>query len=205
MSAAQAEAPLLPFTKTYEIPLTMHRTFAAIAIKHFHNSEKLFKLCSDLRRRHKSAPPRSNSQLLTAVGVLEFEREIHHGCIEVVIFCALTLESFINHYGIENLSRPFFEDHLDRLGPLDKWVVIPKMVTGKPFPKNREVYALMRELFQHRNHHVHFKSRRTKDQDVIRRHRLYMKQGARAMRAVRLAVDTLASLDPSATKLFYGR
>ena len=49
----------------------------------------------------------------------------------VVIFCATSLEAYINHYAISNLSKNYLKTYLDKLDLLSKWVVIPRIITEK--------------------------------------------------------------------------
>jgi hypothetical protein len=49
----------------------------------------------------------------------------------VIVFSAPTLEAYINPYGITRISGNYFSKYLDRLSVAAKWIIIPKVVTGK--------------------------------------------------------------------------
>ncbi len=76
----------------------------------------------------------------------------------VIVFAAFAAEAAINAYGVRRLTGSYFNDHLDKLDTKSKWVVIPRMVTGTPFPKDRNVYNLLKQTMDWRNMLVHPKS-----------------------------------------------
>lgn len=87
---------------------------------------------------------------------LEFETE---KCVAIVIvFSALAVEAYIYDYAARNLSDAFVKNHLDKLDPISKWVIIPLLVTGSELPKDHRWFELINELFQQRNKIVHEKS-----------------------------------------------
>jgi hypothetical protein len=50
--------------------------------------------------------------------------------------------------------------YVDKLEFLSKWVVIPKIVTGKQFPTDSQAFELLGKLKKTRNDIVHFKTRK---------------------------------------------
>lgn len=54
--------------------------------------------------------------------------------------------------------KDFVDSHLDKLDALSKWVVIPKIVTGKDFPKDGRAFDLLKQLIANRNYIVHSKA-----------------------------------------------
>jgi hypothetical protein len=81
----------------------------------------------------------------------------------VMVFAAFAAEAAINSYGVRRLTASYFNDHLDKLDTKSKWVVIPRMVTGKPFPKDRNIYNLLKQTMDWRNTIVHPKSQMMND------------------------------------------
>lgn len=49
--------------------------------------------------------------------------------------------------------------YVDKLDFLSKWVLIPKLITGKDFPTDSQAYELLVKLKKARNDLVHFKTR----------------------------------------------
>lgn len=49
----------------------------------------------------------------------------------VIIFCAFTLEAYVNEYTINRLSKNYLKNYVDKLDLIAKWVVIPRLVNGK--------------------------------------------------------------------------
>jgi hypothetical protein len=84
---------------------------------------------------------------------------------KAIVFGALCLEAFIYDYAAHNFSDTYARKYLDKLDLRSKWVVIPKLVTGKKFPKERQVFEHLGELIEARNELVHAKSRRMPSND----------------------------------------
>ncbi|MDE3035165.1 MAG: hypothetical protein KGJ14_04250, partial [Nitrospirota bacterium] len=84
--------------------------------------------------------------------------ELANHCIITIVFCALVVEGYIYDYAARRLSDNFVEAHLDKLGTVSKWVLVPRLVTGKEFPKGSKGFELLKELVANRNSLIHSKS-----------------------------------------------
>ena len=62
------------------------------------------------------------------------DRRDNH-CLIAIVFAALAVEAYMYDYAARNLGEQFVASHLDRLDVVSKWVIIPRLVTGKGFPK----------------------------------------------------------------------
>lgn len=78
----------------------------------------------------------------------------------VIIFCTLSLEAYINHYGITRLSKNYLTNHLDKLDLLFKWIVIPRMITGNQLGPGSKSVQDLSWLITLRNKLAHYKSRK---------------------------------------------
>jgi len=72
----------------------------------------------------------------------------------VIVFAAICLEAFINDYASMKLSKQLFEK-IEMLGFCNKWVIVPKLVTGKEFNTSSKAFELLRQLIKNRNELVH--------------------------------------------------
>lgn len=79
-------------------------------------------------------------------------------CVISLAFSALAIEAYIYDYAARKLTDNFAKLHLDKLDLVSRWVVIPKLVTGKDFPKDEQAFCLLKQLIQNRNYIVHNKS-----------------------------------------------
>jgi len=86
---------------------------------------------------------------------VEFLLQSKRYAIIAIIFSAFTLEAYINNYA----ARKGLEKHLKGLGFVNKWVEIPKLATGKEFPKDSKCFSFLEELKKSRNELVHSKSK----------------------------------------------
>ncbi|MFZ2148161.1 MAG: hypothetical protein WAV28_13160 [Sedimentisphaerales bacterium] len=84
--------------------------------------------------------------------------ELNHHSASTVVFAALFLEAFIYDYAAANFSDTYTENYLDKLSLVSKWVVIPKLVTGKNFPTEGQAFEHLVKLHKARNSLVHYKS-----------------------------------------------
>jgi hypothetical protein len=76
-----------------------------------------------------------------------------------VLFGAMCLESFIYDYAARGFSDTYVKRYLDRLDLKAKWVVIPKLVTGKDFPTDSKAFQNLQRLVVERNKLAHHKSK----------------------------------------------
>ena len=78
--------------------------------------------------------------------------------VTVIVFSAMALEAYIYDYAARNLSDDFAQTYLDKLDPVSKWVVIPKLVTGKEIPREHRWFELLKKIIKQRNGFIHHKS-----------------------------------------------
>lgn len=132
----------------------------------------------------------------------ELNSEIDKRTRVVIIFCALAVEAFINDYAIDHLSRSYFDNHLDKLDLLSKWVLIPRIVTGSQLEKGNKPIQDLDWLIKHRNKLVHFKSQFVEVDNL----KFYNKEEAeKAINTVRNIALALHEIDATAheTWLYY--
>ena len=75
------------------------------------------------------------------------------------LFAAMCLEAFIYDYAATNFSDTYVKKHLDKLDLISKWIIIPKLILSKEFPKSGRVFAYLRSIKRERDKLVHSKSR----------------------------------------------
>lgn len=116
----------------------------------------------------------------------------------VVVFSAFTLEAYINHYGIKRLSGNYFSNYLDKLDLLAKWLVIPRIVTGKKLDPGSHAMQDLSWLVSLRNRLAHFKSKTIPVEEIKESDFLWPEDAERAVRTVRGVVSLLKRIDPQA-------
>ena len=113
----------------------------------------------------------------------------------VVVFSAFTLEAYINHYGISRLSRNYFSKYLDKLDLLAKWLVIPRVVTGKKLNPGSATMQDLSWLVSLRNRLAHFKSKTVTTEDIEKSDWLWYEDAEKAVRTVNRVVSLLKQID----------
>jgi hypothetical protein len=126
----------------------------------------------------------------------EINAEIQRHAMSAVTFSAMALESYINLYGAENFGATYFEKYLDKLELRSKWVIVPRLVTGKALDTASHAFSLFSDLVGLRNRLVHDKPR-TRCVDEVRGSDWITEENATAaIEGVRGMLCALASLDP---------
>jgi len=95
-----------------------------------------------------------------------FSREQKHQA-SAIIFGAMCLEAFIYDYAAHNFSDTYVKKYLDKLDLKTKWLIIPKLVTGKDFPTESQAFQGLQKLIEERNKLVHYKSQPEKSVEEI--------------------------------------
>lgn len=86
------------------------------------------------------------------------EKDLAVASLIVIVFSAMAIEAYIYDYAARHLGDAFVKDHLDKLDTLSKWVVIPKLITGREMSRHEGWHGLLRKLITARNSIIHYKS-----------------------------------------------
>ncbi len=86
------------------------------------------------------------------------ENELASASLVVVVFSAMATEAYIYDYAARHLGDTYVKNHLDKLDTLSKWIIIPRLVTGREIFRNENWYGLLTNLIKARNSVVHYKS-----------------------------------------------
>lgn len=77
----------------------------------------------------------------------------------VVIFTAMTVESFLNHYGVRRLGEDYFDGNLERQSTARKATSLIALTTGILLPSSDELLITLRRIASRRSALVHPKTR----------------------------------------------
>jgi len=102
-------------------------------------------------------PDLDGKAISVARSVEMLERQDQH-LVESVIFCALTVEAYINFYAVRKSSSSNYKKYFDNLTPEQKWLFIPKFFNqGKSLQVGAEPLQSLNKLVADRNSLVHAK------------------------------------------------
>jgi len=90
--------------------------------------------------------------------LMEVRHELSKRGLIAIVFAACAIESHIYDYADRRLDDGLASKHLEKLSVTDKWVVVPMLVTGTPFPKCENAFQLLGKLVSARNSIMHHKS-----------------------------------------------
>jgi len=142
----------LKFEDVFQFPLTKHKEFYRVALEGLRRAEA-FKQLHDRRQRKKELTDVDTEYLGRMNGLIELASMVS------VVFSALALEAFINHYASQRLSKSYFENYLDKLDLVSKWLVIPRLIHGNQLESGSRAMNSPRWLVALRNSLVHYKSK----------------------------------------------
>lgn len=92
------------------------------------------------------------------VEISQVKRKIDCEVINIVINVTTFLEAYIWDLGAYHLGENYMKEHLEKLGILSKWEIIPKLITGREIELNDQDLGAFRNLIKFRNFLVHSKS-----------------------------------------------
>ncbi len=170
------------------VSLHLFPTYFAIAHRHYKNIEKYSQMESS---------PKTEGYISVSTRQLV---EIQKAEMITVVFSAFTLEALINYYAMSNISKRFFKDHLDKLSPSSKWVIIPKLILNEQIPTDQEAYTDLKWLFDFRNKLAHSKGeektlREMMKEDSTTAAMVAANNAKRAIDTVKQVVNALQHLD----------
>jgi hypothetical protein len=116
----------------------------------------------------------------------------------VIVFCAFTLEAYINDYAINRLSKNYLKNYLDKLDLVAKWVVIPRLMSREQLDPGSRPLQQIAWLVELRNKLVHYKSKELTVDQIKMSDFLWYEDAERAITVVKEAVLALGKLDRKA-------
>ena len=135
------------------VDLSNHRTFFSIAINNFSQLKILITERNSRAKKHNISDDDIDF-------ICEKNDAIRRYAMKTIVFSIMSIESFINNYGIENFSRSYFDNYLDKLDIKSKWVIYPRLVTGKQIDTDSQAFELLGKTIALRNRLVHDKARK---------------------------------------------
>lgn len=155
--------------------LTMHNRFEKIARDKLDAMNSTFSEMNDLASYFRDVikeDPNDFSLIIAReeefAGFMRSHLRFEDSSYITIVFSAMSVEAYIFTYGARYLGSGFFGKHLDKLGTIDKWILVPQLITGKQFPRDRHAFSLLKQLVKERNDLVHFKSRRIQVHDLLK-------------------------------------
>jgi hypothetical protein len=86
------------------------------------------------------------------------EDRLDQSAVKTIVFAAMTCEAAIYDIAAIHLSDDYARDVLDKLDPVSKWLVAPRLICGTSLRSDGPAINALRTLFGARNELVHAKS-----------------------------------------------
>jgi hypothetical protein len=166
-----------------------------IAKNSYDNVEQLAKNRNDELKKQ----PINHNQLI------KYANSVHNEAIITIVFCTMTLESYINEYGITNSSRSFFQNHLEKLNLISKFTLIPKLNNKPELKTDKQEFQNLKWLINLRNDLTHYKIKEKDVADIDMTKPISQKDfilEEHAEKAIKTLEETINILEPDKLKFF---
>lgn len=135
-----------------------------------------------------------------------YEYELAKTSFILVIFTSIAIEAYIYDYAARHLGDSFVRDHLDKLDPVSKWIIVPELVTGKGLSQRQHWHGKLKKVIRARNSITHYKSWDPTSlssvdlQGKLEKSSSEIQQAAeQAVDLLRLLADKISEVDPEET------
>jgi hypothetical protein len=175
----------------------MSYTFVRLARKNY----KLMMTCKEQLEVHREVVADINvynEKMERMYERSKIEFKLDEYVLNTIIFSALSVEAYIYDYAARNLTDSFVKEHLDKLDIVSKWIIIPRLITGKTISKGEKAYCLLKNLISVRNSIVHNKSVNVSSKNQIE---VYENINKKEIKYLKTASDVLNTLDALAEKI----
>lgn len=115
--------------------------------------------------------------------------------IVVILFCALSAEAYINDYGIENFSKNYFTKYLDKLDLISKWIMLPRIITGRQLDPGSKPMQDLLWLTRLRNKLTHSKSRKIPIDKIEESDFFWIEDAEKSLGTIRNLIVELRKID----------
>ena len=130
-----------------------------LKVDRYSNSPMYFRICRDSNNKISRLVKKFDGKRAEyASEFLNVVEEVKRNIAFSTIFAALCLEAFIFDYAAHHLTTTFAKKYLDKSNLIEKWVIVPRFVLGKDFPRESQAFQNIRDLKKQRDKIVHSKS-----------------------------------------------
>jgi hypothetical protein len=150
-------------------------SFHYMAARLFHSKFKiLIEEISSIENRVRQSYLTDNSMKLDDLSELDYiideqtnnlTNEAFATATSTHLFACMTIESFINFYGVKRMGEVFYKQNIERVGITEKLAIIVLSCKGKLLGQDDNIVKALRRLFDKRNQLVHPKTREIKFDD----------------------------------------
>lgn len=134
------------------------------------------------------------------------EKRLDQSAIKTIVFAAMTCEAAIYDIAAIHLSDKYALNVLDRLDPISKWLVAPRLICGRSLREDGPAMNSLHSLFAARNALVHAKSMSglgiSEPEEFEKISEAARKQGEKIMSAVIPAYQAIVLLSLELERLF---
>lgn len=120
--------------------------------------QKLESKESELNQSHKDEEPEIRFSIIHHETSM-LDNECYRHATSTHLFACMTIEAFLNHYGVKRLGEAYYKRNIERVGITEKLSILILACLGSVIKNDVELIKKTRALFDARNRLVHPKSR----------------------------------------------
>jgi hypothetical protein len=175
-----------------KVKFAYYEEFFHIAIDNYKKIIKLEKEIGEIQVRLRKSEKFSDDLIDK---IAEKNDRIGRLALIVIIFCATSLEAYINDYAIFHLSKNYLKTYLDKLDLFSKWIVIPRITRGIQLEAGARPFQDLSWLISVRNKLVHHKTRTLDMEQIKDTDFLWADDAKRAIETVKNLAQELKIVD----------
>ena len=140
--------------------------------------------------------------------ITPLRKDLAKSSLIVIVFSTMAVEAYIYDYAARHLGDAYVKDHLDKLDTLSKWIVVPKLITGRELSRQQKWFELLKKLIKARNSIIHHKSSdapifSTDIQQYMKKRdinsELLYEAARQSIALLNILADKIAEIDPEET------
>lgn len=137
--------------------------------------------------------------------IIRLSEEIGKLAAVTIVFSAITIEAYIYDYAARHFSDSYVQNYVDKMDTISKWVIVPRLITGRELPRNHRWFQLIKSLISERNSIVHSKSSspptaprdaKTYVDKILDRNESIPEKARQAVELLDILVDKIIEVDP---------
>jgi hypothetical protein len=137
--------------------------------------------------------------------IIRFSEETGKLAAITIVFSAITIEAYIYDYAARHFSDSYVQNYVDKMDTVSKWVIVPRLITGRELPRDQRWFQLIKLLISERNLIVHSKSSslpvspgdaKAYVEKLLARNESIPEKAKQAVELLDVLVDKITEVDP---------
>lgn len=127
---------------------------------------------------------------------------VYMSYVKLTLMCCMSIEAFLNYYGVKRLGGKYYDDNIERLNPIRKINILIAICFQEVNREHPEAINEIKNLFNVRNAFVHPTTKEYKISDISEKPQLFAPRiftyetGAKMINSLRMFLEWFKEHDP---------